>query len=157
MLEHTYQDGVYSLELDGVGEIGEFGLAAAVCGAFGIPVVFASGDECLVREATETVAGVRTVAVGRGLSYSSGLLLPPAQTATMIREEVGLALSSADWPDPIDWSGRSLRIRFTTTEFCDRASACPGVRREDGRSVVIPPQGFLDAFACFLACMELAS
>jgi D-amino peptidase len=157
ILDHTYQDGVYSVELEGVGEVGEFGLAAAACGAFGIPVLFASGDECLAAEAEATVPGIRTVTVKRGLSTSSGQLSTRGQTAPLIRDGVHKALSTQPWPAPLDWSGRDLRIRFTTSEHCDKAKACPGVERQAGRSVVIPAQGFLDLFSSFLACMDLAS
>jgi D-amino peptidase len=157
ILDHTYQDGVYSLELDGVGEIGEFGLAAAVCGAYGIPVVFASGDAGLTQEAQATVPGIHTVAVKRGVWHSSGLLTTPQRTASQITDGVRAALSSREWPEPLDWNGRSLRVRFATSDQCDRASACPGARREGGRSVLIPGQDFLAVFAHFLACMELAA
>jgi D-amino peptidase len=157
ILDHTYQDGVYGLELEGVGEIGEFGLAAAVCGAYGVHVVFASGDACLVREAEQTIPGIRTVAVKEGLWHSGALLSTPAQTARLIREGVRQSLLSEAKPQPLDWSGRSLRILFATNDYADKAGACPGVQRGDGRSVLIPAQDFLDVFAAFLACMELAS
>ena len=157
ILDHTYQDGVYCLELEGIGEIGEFGLAAAVCGSYGIPVVFASGDACLAQEAQATLPGIHTVEVKHGIWHSSGLLPTLHHTTSQITDGVRAALSSEAWPEPLDWNGRSLRIAFTTSDQCDKAGACPGVRREDGRTILIPAQDFLDVFAHFLACMELAA
>jgi D-amino peptidase len=154
ILDHTYFYGIYSLELEGVGEIGEFGLAAALCGAYGIPVVFVSGDAALAREAAEVVPGIRTVAVKDGLSRTGGLLSSPERTRVQIRESVCEALKGDSWPSPLDWSGRSLRATFTMSGLGDAAAASPGVVRQDGRAVSIQGSDYLETFARFLGCMN---
>jgi D-amino peptidase len=157
ILDHTYDSiRVYGVELEGVGEIGEFGLAAAVCGAYGIPVVFVSGDACLASEAAATVPGVHTVAVKEGLSRSCGRLLSPARSAVLIRQGVRDALAAKKWPRPLDWSRRSLRVTFAKSGYCDAAAACPGAQREDGRTLLIPGDDFLAVFSSFVACVELS-
>ena len=155
ILDHTYMGLVYRVELEGVGEVGEFGLAAAVCGAFGIPVVFVSGDSRLVSEAQQTLPEIRTVAVKDGLMRTSGVLSTPVQTGHELSEGVFAALTEESSPMPLDWSGRSLRVLLTSTELCDAAAKCPGTRREDARALTIPGGDFLGVFDRFLVCMAL--
>jgi D-amino peptidase len=157
VLDHTYDSSrVYSVELEGFGEIGEFGLAAAVCGAYGFPVVFASGDVCLADEAKTTVPGIHTVAVKEGLGRCNARLLSPELTRQRIRDGVRAALTS-EKPQPLSWDGRFMRITFTRSDFCDAAAVCPGVKRETARALITPQDDFRAVFSCFLACMELAA
>lgn len=156
ILDHTYLSGlVYGVELEGVGEVGEFALAAGVCGAFGIPVVFVSGDSRLVREAQQTTPKIRAFAVKDGLMRTSGVLCAPARTGQEISSGVFAALTEKPWPMPLDWSGRSLRVLLTGTELCDAAAKCPGTIRDDARALTIPGGDFLDVFDRFLTCMAL--
>ncbi len=75
-LAHTYLFAITDVVVcggpDGDLAIGELGLNAAVAGAFGMPLAFASGDDKLVAEARALVPGVEAVAVKDGLAVVGG-------------------------------------------------------------------------------------
>jgi D-amino peptidase len=68
-------------------EIGELGMLAAYCGAHGVPLALATGDEALCREARELIPEIETaqVKVGLGLECARHL------SARRAREEVRMA------------------------------------------------------------------
>ena len=78
IMSHTYNTPIFSLSFNGI-EVGEFGADAAICGAFGLPVVMVSGDQALAQEAAELVPGIETVVVKEGISRSAGICIPPAR------------------------------------------------------------------------------
>ena len=73
--------------------IGELGLNAAVAGAFGVPLAFASGDDKLAAEAQALLPGVETVAVKEGLAWSAARLLAPDATQAALRAGARRALT----------------------------------------------------------------
>jgi D-amino peptidase len=168
VLDHTYMDEIYAVTVqEGAAwtPVGELALSAAVAGAFGVPTVFASGDDKLAAEAQALLPGVRTAVTKYGIGRHSARLLAPdvAQAAITAGarealERLHTAAGEAR-PAPLDWSGRALRVTFGQTHLCDGAAACPGVRRLDGRTVEIPAaQGgdFADVYRAFVAMAGLA-
>ena len=157
-LAHTYlfaiTDAVVCGGPEGELAIGELGLNAAVAGAFGVPLAFASGDDKLVAEAQALVPGVEAVAVKDGLSWSAARLLAPDAAQAALRAGARRALSGP-LPAPLDWNGRSLRVSFGRPDWCDQAAGCPGVTRLDGRRSRSPPPDWLSVFAAFVACTNL--
>ena len=47
-------------------------------------------------------------------------------------------------------------LTFTRVPFCDAASAYPGARRFDGRTLEIGGDDFVTLYRGFLACVDLA-
>jgi D-amino peptidase len=168
VLDHTYMDEIYEVAVqEGAAwtPVGELALSAAVAGAFGVPIVFASGDDKLAAEAQALLPGVRTAVTKYGLSRHSARLLAPdvAQAAITAGAREALERLHTDSgearPEPLDWSGRVLRVTFGRTYLCDAAAACPGVRRLDGRTLEIPAAqggGFADVYRAFVAMAALA-
>jgi D-amino peptidase len=68
-------------------EIGELGMLAAYCGAHGVPLVLAAGDDKLCREARELIPEIETAQVKTGLGIESARHL----SYTRAREEVRMA------------------------------------------------------------------
>jgi D-amino peptidase len=168
VLDHTFMDEIYEVTVqDGAAwtPVGELALSAAVAGAFGVPMVFASGDDKLATEAQALLPGVVTAVTKYGLSRHSARLLAPdvAQSAiTAGAREALERLQSAEGevrPQPLDWSGRALRVTFGRTYLCDAAATFPGVRCLDGRTLEIPAaQGgdFATVYRAFVAVAALA-
>ena len=168
VLAHTFMDEMYEVAVqEGAAwtPVGEVALSAGVAGAFGVPTVFASGDDKLVAESQALLPGLRTAVTKHGLSRHSARLLAPdvAQAAITAGARESLERLHAGGgkarPKPLDWSGRGLRVTFILTHLCDAAAACPGVRRIDGRTVEIPAaQGgdFADVYRAFVAVAALA-
>jgi D-amino peptidase len=68
-------------------EFGEIGQEAMIFGHFGLPIVLVTGDEAACREAREFLGEqVVTVAVKRGFSRESCLMVPPQRAHAMIRD-----------------------------------------------------------------------
>jgi D-amino peptidase len=157
-LAHTYLFAITNVVVcggpDGDLAIGELGLNAAVAGAFGTPLVFASGDDKLCAEARELVPGVEAVAVKEGLAWSAARLAGPEATQAALRSGARRALSQP-LPPALDWNGRSLRVSFGRPDWCDGPAGCPGVTRLDGTTIEIPPADWLTVFASFVACTSL--
>ena len=58
--------------------VGESGINAALCGHYGCPVLFVSGDEAVAREVKALLGnGLTTVAVKRGFTRYSARQIPP--------------------------------------------------------------------------------
>jgi D-amino peptidase len=140
-------------------EVGELGLNAAVAGAFGVPAVFTSGDDKLALEAQAIVPGIVTAAVKEGISRTAAMLHDPSSARAAIRAGVERALRADRRPGPLRWDGRSLELEFGRAEWCDKAAACPGTRRLDGRRLLIPAAahaGYLAVYRAFVVCATLA-
>ena len=157
VLDHTFTQKVFRIRVDDALESGELGLNAAVAGAFGVPVVFASGDDKLAVEAGEAIPGVRSAVVKHGVARSGARLLAPEIAAERLREGVREALEAGERPLPLVWDERPLRVVFTRSDYCDLAAACPGVERVDARSVRIDEPTHLQAYRCLVACLRLAA
>ena len=157
-LAHTYLFAITNAVVCGGPEgelaVGELGLNAAVAGAFGVPLVFASGDDKLAAEAQALLPSVETVVVKDGLSWSAARQLAPDAAQAALRDGARRALSGP-LPAPLDWNGRSLRLSFGRPDWCDQAAGCPGVTRRDGLTIEIAATGWLAVFASFIACTNL--
>jgi D-amino peptidase len=168
VLDHTFMDEIYEVAVqDGAAwtPVGELALSAAVAGAYGVPMVFTSGDDKLAAEAQALLPGVGTAVTKYGLSRHTARLLAPDVARSAITAGAREALErlrangGAERPQPLDWSGRALRVTFGRTYLCDAAATCPGVRRLDGRTLEIPAaQGgdFADVYRAFVAMAALA-
>jgi D-amino peptidase len=140
-------------------EVGELGLNAAVAGAFGVPAVFASGDDKLAAEAQALTPGIVTAVVKEGISRTAATLCDPASARERIRAGVERALRADRRPEPMRWDGRSLELEFGRVEYCDKAAALPGARRLDGRRLLLPAAVFgdyLGVYRAFVVCATLA-
>ena len=157
VLDHTFIHSVFRVRVDDAVEAGELALNAAVAGAFAVPVVFASGDDKLAREARETLPGIRTAVVKEGIARRGARLAPPSVTGERLRSTVTEALVAGERPEPLAWDERPLRVVFTRSDVADAAAACPGVERVDARSVRIDAPRYLDAYRMLLACLRLAA
>jgi len=157
-LAHTYTDEIARVVVTGGpdGELptGELGLNAAVAGAFGTPLVLASGDDKLAAEAVAFVPGIEAVAVKDALSWGAARLQAPDAARAALRAGARRALTGPP-PALLDWNGRGLRIGYPRPDYCDGPAACPGVVRLDGTTIEIPPADWLTVFTTFIACMHL--
>jgi D-amino peptidase len=155
VLEHTWNYKVFSITCGDL-ELGELGIGALLAGHFGVPALYASGDDKLAEEAQALAPGIVTTVVKRGLSRYAAELLPPEQTQRRIRADVTRALQAAHKPAPLAWSGAPLRLTFTRTQFCDQATFCPGVERLDGRTLQLQGPDFLAVYRTLLTCFKLS-
>jgi D-amino peptidase len=128
--------------------VGETGINAAWCGAYGCPVAFVSGDDVTCAEASDLLGPkLATVPVKRGLGRYSARMVAPARARRMIEEGVAESLSSRAWPEPYD-PGRpcEIRVEHTNPRLPDVYARRPGVELADPRTVVARGEDWLSAW-----------
>src|SRR5213078_1039696 len=82
--------------------VGEFGINAALCGHYGVPIAVITGDEATCREGKDLVGErLASIAVKKGLSRYSARNIPPVRARKMIHDGARRALSDRkSWPKP---------------------------------------------------------
>jgi len=124
--------------------VGEVGINAAVCGAFGCPVLLVTGDEATCRESLELLGpGLTTVAVKKGLSRYSARQIPPRRARDMIEQGARRALSNLSAVAPYRPAApTTIRIELGSTEAADKFRGRAGVR-------IVPPLEVLSQAPCW--------
>jgi len=137
-LNHTQSSATIDrITLNGqsIGEIAQFALYH---GAFGIPLIFLSGDEAACQEARDLVPRIATAAVKKGLGRNSAISLSAPAARQRIRNGVKEALlRHRESPiPPVVWDAPYvLEKRFFHTDSADAAAGTPGAERVDGQTV----------------------
>lgn len=155
-LAHTWTGWLNDVRLDGV-STGEFGINAVVAGYYGVPVVFASGDDKAVAQVQallgEQVAGA---VVKEGISTFSALHLHPTKAQELIRETAERAMRNVSQAKPFTLAqGATVELEFDHQARADQAVLVPGVVRTGERAVAwIPANGheFIITFRAVMAC-----
>jgi D-amino peptidase len=157
VLAHTYSGAsFYDVRLNGR-SVTETELNALVAGVQGIPVGLVTGDDKICALAEERLAGVRTVSVKRGHSFTVGASLSPAEARTAITEAAEHAVRGAGDLEPVSVAGPfTIEVDLTDLRRAELCSLVPGVERE-GRTVRYASDDFIEAFRCMRAWMYLAT
>ncbi len=115
------------------GEMSQFALYA---GAYGIPLVYVSGDEALCEEARRLFPHVRCTPTKRGTGWATCELYPPDAVRERIRHDIAEAIRHADrttaWrvPVPIEVS-----VEWAYSGLADERAQFASVQRVDARTV----------------------
>jgi D-amino peptidase len=107
--------------------VGEVGINAAVCGAFGCPVLLVTGDDATCREARELLGeGLTTVAVKHGLTRYSARQIPPVRARQMIEAGARRALANLSAVKAYR-PGGTIRIELGSVEAAGKFMGRAGV------------------------------
>jgi len=118
--------------------VGEIGINAALCGAFGCPVALVTGDRASCREATELLGpGVATVAVKEAIGRNSARHVAPLRARELIERAARECLREPAAVVPYD-PGRpaEIRVELVHTAAFDEYRRRPGVEVVGDRMVV---------------------
>jgi D-amino peptidase len=118
--------------------VGEIGINAALCGAFGCPVALVTGDRASCREATELLGpGVVTVAVKEAIGRTSARHVAPLRARELIERAARECLREPGAVVPYD-PGRpaEIRVELVHTAAFDEYRRRPGVEVAGDRMVV---------------------
>ena len=111
-------------------------MAAAYAGHIGVPLVFASGDDKLAKEATEFVPGITTVVTKYATGRSTAKCLSPSTVRGLIAEAAALALTNAATVKPLAVATPvEVEVTFSASAYVDTAMFVPGAERVGARSV----------------------
>ena len=134
----------YKLNGKFIGEIAKWSL---FCGAYGLPMIFLSGDEAACREAQELIPGVTVAVVKQGISRLAAISLSAPKSQELIRVGAIRAIQKQD-SDPIAplvWQGPfTLEKRFLFTDCADFFETHPMYERLDAKTVQIKSKNILD-------------
>lgn len=115
------------------GEMSQFALYA---GAYGVPLVYVSGDEALCEEARRLFPHVHCTPTKRGTGWATCELYAPDAVRERIRHDIAEAIRRADrstaWrvPTPIEVS-----VEWAYSGLADERAQFVGVQRVDARTV----------------------
>jgi D-amino peptidase len=158
VLDHTISSSVVSrIKVNGA-ELPELGLNAAIAGAYGVPVVFISGDVAVCKQAKAVLGSeVVTAPVKDGIGRTAARLVPMAEARREIRDRVADALRKAAQVKPFKL-GPACRfeLEFLVSSQADAAALLPGVERVNGRTVAFTSPDYLQGFRQLRALIALA-
>lgn len=141
--------------------VGEFGLNAALCGHYGVPVLMVSGDQSVCAEAAEWVPGIESAAVKRATGRMTAECLPLENARRLIRDTAERSvrrLMAGDSPAPLRIQMPvEIEIEFHYPQMVDSACLLPGSRRVDGRRLAYTAADMAEAYRAFRAAVTLAA
>jgi len=155
VLSHTYTGQVLEYRVNG--EImGETGMNAMVAGAFGVPVIFLSGDSTVTSEAKRLLGNIQTVAVKEAATRYAAKCLHPEKARELIRAGVQEALKSPR-PKPLVASKPvTVSVKFSNSGQADGASVLPHSKREDDLTVSYTDDEYIMCLRAARAMMTMA-
>jgi D-amino peptidase len=117
--------------------VGETGVNAALCGHWGCPVVFVTGDDVTCQQARDLLGeDLTTVSVKRGLGSFSAVLIPPVRARGMIEAGAKDAVGKIAGARPYD-PGKPCEIivEFMNTSAWEERRHRPGVEDAGERRI----------------------
>lgn len=161
VISHSYAYGSM-MEIRLCGKvISEFELIGHVCGHFGTPVIFVSGDDLTVKSAKEYVNGLYSTVTKECVGNGSAYCLHPNKTAEMIKSTVESAVKNfkSDGIKPMTVSGSDiyLEVRFTAESQAAEAMRAMNTSRVDDSTVRFYGSSYLEAYESFLTGSSLAA
>ena len=157
-LAHTWTGWVQDVRFDGR-STGEFGINAAVAGAFGVPVVLVTGDEKAVAQtvawAGDSCVGV---AVKEGFTTFSAIHQHPTRAQEMIREGARRAVKNAKKATPyVLPAGCTVEVELDHQIRADHAAMVPTVNRSGERTVSFTAADGVKLIHTFRAIIQAAA
>jgi len=138
--------------------VGESEINAAVCGHFGVPVAFASGDDLYEKELRETLPDVEFGLTKYALDRWTARCLSPQRSHANItaagKRAVERARAGAFSPYRLD-GPIELAVTFSSTAEALMASLVPGSVRRTPREVAFTGEHAVAAWKGFLAVLLL--
>jgi D-amino peptidase len=148
LMNHTISTSAFqNLWFNGV-LVGEIGINAAFCGAFGCPVLLVTGDVASCREGMDLLGpGLVTVAVKEAFGRTSARHVAPQRARPMIEDAARACLADLGAVRPYD-PGRPCEVRaeLVHTAAFDDYRRRPGVEADGERTVVSRGDDFWTAW-----------
>lgn len=158
VLDHTISGGrVLAIKVNGM-ELPELGLNAAIAGAYGVPVVFVSGDVAVCKQAKAILGSdVVTAPVKDGIGRTAARLVPFAEARRGIRDRVTDALKKIGKVPPFRIASPArFELEFFVSAQADMAMYFPGVKRLNARAVGFQAEDYLDGFKMLRGLIAVA-
>lgn len=135
VLAHTIHASAYQeIRLNGR-VMSEAGISAATAGAYGVPILLASGDDHAMAETAELMPGIEAVVVKRSYGTKSSRMLSPARAHQRLREGVKRALAAPPPPPLVLEPPIALDITFRHRMPAEYLNLLDSVQRLDAHTI----------------------
>jgi D-amino peptidase len=151
VMNHTVSGQVWqNLWFNGV-LVGETGINAALCGAWGCPVLLVTGDAAACDEGRELLGpGLVTVAVKQGITSQSARNIAPLRARNLIEDGARRALADVTAVDPyLPGSPCEIQVEYKTTIAPDKLRHRHGVERVSDRVIISRAETWWEAWRQF--------
>src|SRR5262245_8346547 len=128
--------------------LSEGGIAAAVAGHFGVPVIMTSGDDAAVAEVQATLGTIEGAVVKWHYGFHSARTLTPAASCKLIAEKTAMAvrrLRTHDFKPFVLSTPVTVDLRFKHYRPAEVLAYLPSVQRPDAHSVRYVAKNVLEA------------
>ena len=137
--------------------VGETAIDAYALAEYGIPVIMATGDQALVREASAFIPGIETVQVKISHDCKTTECLPLLETRRMIETVAERALSRIDEFRPLQITKPiKTDISFPKKEQADLCEIIPRVKRSGEKTVSYNAEDWDEAYSFVRTTIRLA-
>lgn len=115
-LAHVYSSATFQYQKINGRDVGEMQIDAAIAGKYGVPPIFAAGDNICIAQARESFKGIVTVETKKALAWNCCISKHPQQCCEEIYEGVKKAAQNAEnippyvIPEPFEYEVRYKRI-----------------------------------------------
>lgn len=114
----------------------EAGINAAIAGRFNVPVIMISGDDAIVKEATDLLGNIEGAVVKWAISFHSAKTLTPEMAYELIREKTKKAIARIKEFKPYKVKEPvQLDVRFKAYRPSEMLSYLSIVQRTDSHSI----------------------
>ena len=115
----------------------EAGINAAIAGHFNVPVIMISGDDAIVKEATNLLGNIEGAVVKWAVSFHSARTMTPEAAYSLIREKTRKAIARIKEFRPYKVNQPvQLDVRFKAYRPSEMLSYLSIVRRTDSHSIL---------------------
>ncbi len=115
---------------------GELGQATAYAGAFGVPLLYGSGDQAFVDELQRQFPQAIGTVVKHGISATRARCIHPEVAHALIEHDAAEAVNLAGKVEPWRLTPPiEITLQYQRTELADVAARHPNVTRVDARTV----------------------
>ena len=138
ILDHTFSPSmIRDLRVNGV-SVGELGFNALFAAEKGVPLIMATGDQSLEKEAKDFYQEVETVVVKYAEGRFCARCLPRIKTQDMLVETAEKAVRQAKEKKPVAVpDSLEMEITFQQVNLADGAMRVTGTRRADAMTVAV--------------------
>lgn len=131
VLAHSFTPAIAGFWVNGV-EMGEIGMNLLTASAYGLPMIFLSGDLAATREVEALVPGIETVSVKRGIRPYGVLVTSPESARAEIRSGAERAMAKIGQLKPYDLAKPYRMVtRWHKEEHAKQDAGRPGARLVD--------------------------
>jgi D-amino peptidase len=114
----------------------EAGINAAIAGSFNVPIIMISGDDAIVKEATDLLGNIEGAVVKWAISFHSAKTLTPEMAYELIREKTKRAIQRIKEFKPYKMKQPiQLDVRFKAYRPAELLAYLPNVQRTDAHSI----------------------